>query len=109
MNTLKKHAKLFSLLMILLFLASCKEKYTPEINDSDLDLLVVEGFININNIPSFIKLSRTSNLGPSEINSISGAQLVLYGESSGSWNFTENEGGTYMIEENLSTGQRYQL
>jgi hypothetical protein len=52
----------------ILLIASCRETYTPPEVTVDQNILVVEGFIQVNADSSFFKLSRSQKLGTGVLN-----------------------------------------
>ncbi|EAZ81240.1 DUF4249 domain-containing protein [Algoriphagus machipongonensis] len=57
---MRKIALYFSVLLIVL--GSCREPYNAEIEPSDLKVLVVEGYLDTEGIPSIMSLSYTRNI-----------------------------------------------
>jgi hypothetical protein len=54
--------KTFFYCLLLIAMASCKEKYTPNIDAATTSFLVVEGFINSGASPTTITLTRTTKI-----------------------------------------------
>ncbi|WP_034256710.1 DUF4249 domain-containing protein [Adhaeribacter aquaticus] len=98
------------LFIILSFLNSCVEPFSPEVKSHTSSFLVVDGFINISGVTT-IKLSRTQNLGENMKPSVENrAQLQIKEESGSNHNLTEIAPGTYQSALlNLNPGKRYQL
>ena len=48
--------------MIILLISGCREPYNPEIEPADLSVLVVEGYLDTEGLPSKLKLSYTRNI-----------------------------------------------
>jgi hypothetical protein len=98
------------LLPVLLLLLSCKEEFNPSLSNADVDLLVVEGYIDISGQDSFIELSRTqpvqSNLPfAPETN----AKLALSNETGTSWAFEETTPGKYKLNVVVPENGKYKL
>ncbi len=96
--------------VFLFILTSCKEEFNPSLSNSDVDLLVVEGYIDISGDDSFIQLSRTQPV-QSELPFVpeTNARLTLTDEAGTSWAFNEVAPGKYLI--NVTVGQtgKYRL
>ncbi len=60
--------KFMYLASTILLIASCRETYTPPEVTVDQNILVVEGFIQVNADSSFFKLSRSQKLGTGVLN-----------------------------------------
>lgn len=96
----------------IIFITSCRENYTPPEVTTDHNILVVEGFIDVNSDTSYFKLSRTQKLGSStsskpekgaSISILSAAGTVLT-------QFTERANGEYVVYgAALSQAQSYRL
>lgn len=77
---------------------SCRHEYTPKAFKTNINLLVVSGFINAEpNAITTITLSRTQNVGDSgvaipEIN----AQVAIEGQGTGSFNLQDQANGDYL-------------
>jgi hypothetical protein len=100
----------FPILILTLFLFSCKEEFNPRLNDTDINLLVVEGYIDINSDESIIKLSRTQPLQSFQpFVPEKDAILTLRDERGNSWKFEETQGGNYKARLNLPINQNYRL
>ncbi|WP_373520340.1 DUF4249 domain-containing protein [Aquiflexum sp.] len=83
-------------LLPFIILVGCRDPFEPDVTTMDLNYLVVEGFIEIDEQESILKLSRTSPLrGEKEGRIESGAVITLISENGESWGFTEKELGTY--------------
>ncbi len=106
-HTLKSVFTCFLLAAVLLI--ACREEFNPNIDATDTNLLVVEGFISIDGQLSEIKLTRTSNLDETGFRMVTGSLIELRGERTGFWQFSENVAGTYSLSAILPAGQKYIL
>jgi hypothetical protein len=93
-----------------LLLISCKEEFNPSLSNADVDLLVVEGYIDISGEDSFITLSRTQPVQSTlpfapETN----ANVILTDEAGTSWTFEEIAQGKYLLNVVLSENGSYKL
>ena len=112
--------KLF-LVLISVFVYSCKEKYIPAVVDAKVNYLVVEGFINTGEDSTIITLSRTINLNGKAVAAPekgatvsvenSGSQSVTLPEiKAGSYaipKLTINKTGQFRIKIRTATGREY--
>lgn len=85
--------KAWFLLMIICW--SCKDKYTPKVNNPATGFLVVEGFINTGNDSTFMNLSRTSGLDSIQIFPETGAEVEVQSDQGASYPLAELSGGKY--------------
>lgn len=119
---------LLLILLPVIFMVSCREPFDPEINPADLSVLVVEGYLDTEGIPTTIKLSYSQNIkddpsviGPSSSSSslpspgllvddrVSGANIFLESSSGEEFYLTEQGDGAYLFENNISETDSYQL
>ena len=104
-----KRDKILAFLFILFASISCKEEYYPPVDDSNSNLLVVEGIINPDS--TTIVLSRTRNLNDT-IRFIpeSNAFVYIEGQSGGQFQLQSKGNGNYTIGNiSLNTSNRYRL
>ncbi len=110
MKLIKKVTIQFFFLSILL--AGCKERFEPKILKTDLNLLVVDGFLNNSSETTEIRLSRTSKLneGTAGIPE-SNAQLYVEDEAGNIiYYFQETGNGVYIVPGmNLDLNRKYKL
>ena len=86
--------KLSYIILSLLCIASCKEKYTAELKNSDKSALVVEGFLNAGVGPTTISLTRSYGVNSNgTIPRVTNAQVTVEGND-GSTSFALTETGT---------------
>ncbi|HSN08753.1 MAG TPA: DUF4249 domain-containing protein [Hanamia sp.] len=102
----------FASLITTLFFASCKVPYDPPVKSSGAHYLVVEGYINSNDVPTDIKLSRTRSITwgdtASYINE-TGALVVIEDNHGNSYPLYETGGGNYTASYNLNSSNKYRL
>jgi len=104
-----------SICLIALLWFGCREVYDPEINQEDLELLVVEGHIEMEGGKSEVKLSYTSPVGSgqAEFTSVSDAVVnILLRQKNGEEQFYPmhiTHPGTYVNETYLSPEHQYRL
>ena len=113
--------KAIGLIFVLLAtLLGCRTPYEPEVPATELRVLVVEGYLDTEGLKSELKLSRTAPLGASSafipelrakvvLKSTSGQVFPLTETGTGTYIFERNidEKQTYLLEIELSTGERY--
>lgn len=109
------------LYVFLLLLASCREPFNPEIEPTDLKVLVVEGYLDTEGIPSILNLSYTRNIDADDdfqliypegtvfLESESGTQFPLTSLGNGSFEFAEDipEDQIYRLKIFLNDGSSY--
>lgn len=96
-------------LLILVTMVSCRDPFEPELSAFSTEVLVVEGFIELEG-ESIVRLSKTSPL-KSEItgNLVSSAFISLSDGEDNRWDFVELEEGIYSLEGSFSENQTYFL
>ncbi len=105
------NSKLYILfLLVAVFLVSCREPFTPENPSTFEDILVVEGYLDINGLESELKLSRTgaiddSGENPPELN----ATISVLSADGEVYPLTEQGEGIYVFQHQLAQGQEYTL
>lgn len=86
------------LIIITIFLGSCKEKYIAPVPDSNINYLVVEGFINTGDDSTIVRLSRTINLKSASIPTAEkGAVVTVENSGAQSVTLSEIKPGIYAI------------
>lgn len=107
-----KYTIYFSL-FALCTLLGCKQAYEPPIIQTDLGLLVVDGFLNNGNDTTFIRLSRTRKIAEGLKNSgENGAQLLIEDDSNTPVYFFQqlNTDGVYILPGmSLDINRKYRL
>jgi hypothetical protein len=93
-----------------LYLAACREPYTPPISQNSINYLVVSGFLNSGG-PTYITLSRTRALSDTTPNQPElHAQVSVSGSQGEIMQLTEKGNGLYESDQlNLNQGEEYQL
>jgi hypothetical protein len=109
-----RHFKYFSFIILsLLLLASCREKYSVSLKSSDRSALVVEGFLNAGNGPTIITLTRSyAANGSVSIPRVTGAQVTVEGNNGTSFSLAETGTNTGVYRHpqlNLLTDKQYRL
>jgi hypothetical protein len=99
------------LILVALMVDGCIEPYDPPLNDSDVNLLVVDGFLNASDALATVTLSRTQPVnGTGDIPAESGAQIVIEDGSGLFYPLAEVQPGTYNgLVPNASSEERYRL
>ena len=93
---------------VFMLATSCKEKYEPQVEDSQSNYLVVEGVLNNGGITT-IKLSRTRPLNDGIEKLELKALVSVESENSDTYPLTEKDRGEYTIQLNLNSGVKYRL
>lgn len=105
-----KKTYLTAILGVLFFAGGCREPFSPEINDMDQEILVVEGFIEVGGGPTTIRLSMASPLyNDLPQFPVPMATITITGENEGSWELTAGDLGEYYTDDFLPENQRYTL
>jgi len=108
-------SRYFSLLLLVLLLFTCEERYFPDLDDIESENeLVVEGFITNAEGPQKITLTRTVAVGSSatSIPKESGATVEVVDQNGVTHRLTETDPGVYLTNEAVFRGQignAYQL
>lgn len=96
--------------VLLLWVTGCKEPFDPEVKNSGVDLLVVEGFIAGGGQSTTIRLSRTVDLSSAEISLERGATVLVEDESNTRYYLSEISPGNYSATLTaLRVGVKYRL
>src|SRR5882757_8094585 len=107
----KKSTIFFAVLLLIHF--SCRKPYEPAVIKVDYNYLVIDGVINAGaNAVSTIKLTRTKNLNDTTYlpKPETGAQVVIEGQSGGSFSLASQGNGSYQSQSlNLSAANKYRL
>lgn len=94
----------------IVLLGACRDPFEPEVTETDLGILVVEGFIETNGEESKIILSRTAPVGQSsQFSKETRASVRLNSESGETWFFEEKNMGEYSLTATLDNNTRYRL
>ncbi|WP_144606813.1 DUF4249 domain-containing protein [Algoriphagus algorifonticola] len=100
-----------SFYLLLLLFWGCREPFEPEIEARDLNVLVVEGYLDSEGLSSNLRLSFTSNI-QDEFNfnpSALGATVYLESSSGARYSFLERGEGTYEFQHDIPENETYQL
>ena len=96
--------------MLILLLVQCKQEYIPQIKESDIKLLVVEGYINSGQGPTTIYLSRVADLTDTALIPELSAQVNIENDNGGIFTLTDNGNGEYTIPQLiLDNNAKYRL
>ena len=103
---------LLTAVVVVFFFSGCKVPYDPTLKTSGDRFLIVEGFINVNGVPTNIKLSRTRNITKgdtaSNINE-TGANVVIEDNQNNIYPLNETGDGNYSATYTLSASNQYRL
>ncbi|NVJ87646.1 MAG: DUF4249 domain-containing protein [Algoriphagus sp.] len=102
---------LFLSLLLIGTLLSCREPFEPEINPVDLNVLVVEGYLDTEGTASQLSLSFTQPIqGQNQSSSlVEGADIYLESLSGEQFSFSELGQGVYEFQYDVSESGTYRL
>ncbi len=88
----------------------CRTPYDPEVPDTELQILVVEGYLDTEGMKSELKLSRTVPLS-SEASMLpeTGATVLLRGQNGQQYPLSDKGQGVYLFERDIDERQSYTL
>ncbi|SFU19570.1 protein of unknown function [Algoriphagus locisalis] len=95
----------------ILFLSACREPFEPDLEPSDLNVLVVEGYLDTQGLPSKLKLSYTRNI-QTEVDftpSYPSASVILRSESGEQYPLTPLGFGEFEFAHDIPENQDYRL
>ena len=98
--------------LILLFFASCEDRYWPELDDSYQNVIVVDGMITNGLPPYTVKLSLSSNVEVPQYNALSGYEVKILDDLGNIETLSEPEAGIYVTSPDGMQGvigRSYQL
>jgi hypothetical protein len=97
-------------LLIIIFLAGCRDRYELPLRQNDVSLLVVEGVLNVNG-PTTISLSRTVKVNDNaSIKPELNAQVSVEDKNGGSFPLTTTAAGMYSHAQlPMTAGEQYRL
>ncbi|RPA70290.1 DUF4249 domain-containing protein [Cyclobacteriaceae bacterium YHN15] len=99
----------FVFVMLASLTQSCRDPFEPELRETNLNFLVVEGFVEVEG-ESKIRLSRSTEVRSTEEPQIEiGARVFLTNGGIEFWDFQETESGTYSLTGSFDPNQNYQL
>jgi len=91
--------------------SACVDSYSPPVKDSDIDYLVIDGFLNSGVGPTTIKLTHTLNIkdgGKARVEK--GALLTVEGTDNSKVALAESQTGVYSISQlSLKKSEKYRL
>ncbi|MBA4057266.1 MAG: hypothetical protein C0490_21310, partial [Marivirga sp.] len=91
---MKKHILSFIVFSLFLMLYGCLEPYQPPAIQGEVDMMVVDGFINSTENSALVKLSYASALSSDAPPLVeSGASVNIEEEGGGTFTLTESEPG----------------
>lgn len=94
-DSIRKMLKI-PMILIILLLVSCEERYTPELNGNYQNVLVVDGKITNGAPPYTVKLSLSSNVEGPQYITLSGYEVKIVDDLGNIEILLETEDGTYM-------------
>ncbi|NCD69158.1 DUF4249 domain-containing protein [Mucilaginibacter agri] len=107
---MKNTRQLFTGIMLLLLIYSCKRPFAPDVVASDVNYLVVEGNINTGADTTIIKLSRTTQLSDStKRKNETGAKVYVEDDKNIQYALPELASGMYKAALNLKNVQKCRL
>jgi hypothetical protein len=102
--------KLFSYSLLFLFMG-CVDSYHPALNKDEVDIMVVNGFINASDRSAYVDLSHANSVSSTtDPKAESNATVTISDEDGVSFTLHEKEAGHYTAEElSLARDSKYQL
>lgn len=99
------------LIILLVFLTGCKDKFDAKLRQSDLSLLVVEGIVINGSSPTTIRLSRSAKLSDTvKIKPELKAKISILGNDNSNFQLTEAGNGIYGVQQlALDVSKEYKL
>ena len=98
------------IVVLLWVLSSCRTPYDPEIPPNELQVLVVEGYLDTEGMKSELKLSRTVPLSSIKSNLPElGAKIFLKGKTGTEFPLIEKGDGVYEFQSNIAESESYVL
>jgi len=96
--------------LILVILAACKDKFSPDVHFPPAGFLVVEGYINTGIGPTTITLTRAASLDSIAVIPEPGAQVDVQSSSGASYPLMDQGGGKYSVDQMpIDPNQTYRL
>ncbi|MCW3120341.1 MAG: hypothetical protein JWM28_4423, partial [Chitinophagaceae bacterium] len=99
-------------LLAIILLISCKETYDPPVVKTNLNLLVVDGFLNNSSDTTLIRLSHTRKLADGTANSAESISQITLEDATGAtlYHFQEMGDGQYIVPGiNLDVNKKFKL
>lgn len=102
--------RLINIILVFFLVIGCREPFDIELDQSDLSVLVIEGYVEVAGKESVINLSRTTPLGQG-LSSLpeTGAIVSLENENTQRWVFSEVSPGHYSFSSHFDVNDRYKL
>jgi hypothetical protein len=99
------------LFLCVLLISGCREPYNPEIEPADLTVLVVEGYLDTEGLPSILKLSYTRNIQTEDSFSPSypSAIVSIRSESGEDYPLTSLGNGEFEFAYDIPEEENYRL
>ncbi|WP_339699298.1 DUF4249 domain-containing protein [Algoriphagus aquimarinus] len=99
------------ILLCVALVSGCREPFEPDIKAADLTVLVVEGYLDTEGLPSQLKLSYTRNiqLDDSSLPSYPSAEVYLESASGMDYPLTDLGGGVYEFAYDIPENDNYTL
>jgi hypothetical protein len=86
----------YKLMLVILITGACIEPYTPPVSEANVNLLVVDGFVNASNGTATVKITRSLPVESAEVvPSESGSQVSIEDDHGATFPLSENERGVY--------------
>ena len=97
--------------LCILFITGCREPFNPEIEPADLSVLVVEGYLDTEGLPSKLKLSYTRNIQTDDsfLPSVPSGDVYLRSESGEEYPLTALGDGEVELAYDISEDEKYRL
>ncbi|MEB2784911.1 DUF4249 domain-containing protein [Algoriphagus persicinus] len=95
----------------ILFISGCREPFNPEIEPADLSVLVVEGYLDTEGLPSKLQLSYTRNIQTDDSFAPSFPSAVVYlrSETGAEYPLTDLGSGAFEFAYDIPEDQNYRL
>ncbi|MCE7056372.1 DUF4249 domain-containing protein [Algoriphagus sp. AGSA1] len=91
------------------FIIGCREPYSPEILPKDVKVLVVEGYLDTEGLPSILRLSFTKNLDAEVDEGFPEAEVYLKADSGAEFPLTDIGNGEFEFAQDIPEEMQYTL
>lgn len=98
--------------LVAIVFVRCRVPYDPPVKANESSFLVVEGYINTNEIPTNIKLSRTRIISRGDTAAYvneTGAHISIEDDQNNLYPLSETGGGNYSGSYSLNTSNKYRI
>ncbi|WPR73951.1 DUF4249 domain-containing protein [Algoriphagus sp. NG3] len=97
--------------IFLLWISACREPFDPDLRQSDLSVLIIEGYLDTEGLPSILKLSYSRNVNTEEDHTPSypGAIVHLKSESGVTYSLTDLGFGEFEFAHDIPEDEFYRL